>query len=349
LKTKAANGSFALGARVAVSLVRGVGPLDRGSVRRRREGVDHDVEQRADADGLRGGPQDHGDQLPFPDGRPEGLDHIGLGEGPLLEIPREEIVVGLRDGLHELLPRRLDGLGEIGGDVGLLDLPRRVAQDIALHPQDVHEPAEPGLLADRDVEWHEAPLEPALDRLERAAEVGPLAVHPVDEDQAGQPVLLGELRDLLRLDLDAGDRVHDQHRPLDHAEAGPRLGDEVAVSRHVDEVEPVLAVVAVRHADVDGDLSLDLLRIEIGGGGAVVHTAQTRRHAVAEQDCFDQRRLADPAVSDEADVTNARDIDGHRASRGSSGLEPAEPVRARRRDRIVARGSRRRPGGPVRR
>jgi hypothetical protein len=255
-----------LGARVC--------PLHGRTVGGRREGVDHDVQQGAEADRLRRRPEDDGHELAVRDGRPQGLDDVGLLQRPLVQITGQEVVVGLGHGLDELLPDALHRLREVGRDVRLLDLPRRVAEDVSLHPQDVHEPAEAALLADRHVERHEAALEPALDRLERPAEVGALAVHPVHEDEPWQAVFLGELRDLLRLHLDARHRVHDEHRALDDPEPRPRLGDEVAVPGHVHEVEPVVAVVAVGHTDVDRDLALHFLGIEIGRGRAVVHATQ---------------------------------------------------------------------------
>src|SRR5262249_48088548 len=70
----------------------------------------------------------------------------------------------------------------------------------------------------------------------------------------------------------------------------------------------------------------------------------------SEEDRFHQRRLADAAVPDEADVTDARDIDGHRASRKSSEAESSEtgPPEASKSNRSTAIAGAPRGGGPDR-
>ena len=112
----------------------------------------------------------------------------------------------------------------------------------------------------------EPALEAAPQRLQRAEEVGALAVEPVDDDGARQVELGGELPDLLGLHLHAGHRVDDDHRRLDHPQAGPRVRDEVAVAGGVDQVDAVALPVAVGDRGVDRDLALDLVGIEVGGG-----------------------------------------------------------------------------------
>jgi len=56
---------------------------------------------------------------------------------------------------------------------------------------------------------------------------------------------------------------------------------------------------------------LDLVRVEVGDGRAVVHAAQTRHGAGGEQHGLDERRLADATVTDDADVPDLPDLDRH--------------------------------------
>jgi hypothetical protein len=161
------------------------------------------------------------------------------------------------------------------------------------------------------VHRHDAPLEPPAQRLQRAEEVGALPVEAIDDDGARQIELAGELPDLLRLHLDTGHRVHDHHRPLDHAQAGARVGDQVPVARRVDQVDPVALVVAVSDRGVDRDLPLDLVGIEIGGGAAVVDLAQPIDRAGGEQHRLHQRGLADTPVPHDPDVADLPDVDRH--------------------------------------
>jgi hypothetical protein len=164
--------------------------------------------------------------------------------------------------------------------------------------------AERRLAADRQLQRDEAALQALLQRLERAEEVGALAVEAVDHDRAREIVLVGELPDLLGLHLHPRDRVHHDHRGAGHAQAGAGVGDEIAVSGRVDQVQAIAVVIAEGHRGVERDLALDLVGIEVGGGRAVVDPSEPRGRAAAEQNGFDQRGLPHPAMADECHVAN---------------------------------------------
>ena len=291
-----------------------VDTLHRRPVGGRREGVHHELEERADPQHLRGRAAQDGHELARPDGRAQGLDHRPLVQGPLLQVAREQIIVGLRHRLHELLAVLARGVGEVVGDVRLVELSRGPALDVGLHLHQVDGAPEARLLPHRHLEGHEAPLEPTAHGLEGPFEVGPLPVHAVHEDESRELVLLGELRDLLRLHLDPRHRVDDDHRALDHAEPRPRLRDEVAVSGQVHEMEAVVPIVAEGDRGVDRDLALDLLGVEVRRGRAIVDLAPPARRPRPVEDRLDERGLAHPSVADEADVPDARDLDHHTAS-----------------------------------
>ena len=75
------------------------------------------------------------------------------------------------------------------------------------------------------------------DLLEGAEEVGPFAVHLVDEGDAGHVVLVGLPPDGLALGLDAFAGAEDHHAAVQHAEAPLDLGGEIDVAGRVDEVD----------------------------------------------------------------------------------------------------------------
>ena len=127
----------------------------------------------------------------------------------------------------------------------------------------------------------------------------------------GSAVLVGELPDLLRLHLHARHRVDHHDGGARHAEPGAGVGDEVAVPGRVDQVEAMALVVAEGHRGVQRDLALDLVGIEVGGGGAVVDLAEARGRARGEENRLDERRLAHPAVTHERDVANLGDVLSH--------------------------------------
>jgi hypothetical protein len=150
-----------------------------------------------------------------------------------------------------------------------------------------------------------------LQGFERAVEIRPLAVEPVDDDGAGQAVLVGVLPDLLRLHLHARHRIdHDDGRG-DHAEARAGVGHEVAVAGGVDQVEVMSLPVAEGDRGAERDFALDLVGVEVGGGGAVLDLAEAVDGAGCEQDGFYQRGLADSAVPHEADVADLGDVRRH--------------------------------------
>ncbi len=80
-----------------------------------------------------------------------------------------------------------------------------------------------------------------LELLERAEEVGALAVEHVHE-QHPRDVELGRARPQpARRDLDAHHGVDDEHRRLAHAQRAERVGDEARLARRVEQVDLALA------------------------------------------------------------------------------------------------------------
>ena len=283
--------------------------LHRPLVGGRRELLQDQLEERRDADAARRRGGEHGHDGAVQHRLAQRVQHLGLADRALLEILREEIVVGLGGGLRELLSIRLDRVHHLAGDLGFRDL--AVRGDEGLHGDQIDDAGEAGLAADRHLERREPPLEPLLQRLEGAGEVGPLAVEAVDDDHARQPELVGELPDLLGLHLHARHRVDHHDGGARHAEPGAGVGDEIAVPGRVDQVEAMALVVAEGHRGVQRNLALDLVGIEVGGGGAVVDLAEARGRARGQQNRLDERRLAHPAVTHDRDIANLGDVLSH--------------------------------------
>jgi hypothetical protein len=87
-------------------------------------------------------------------------------------------------------------------------------------------------------------------RLHALLEVGADAVHLVDVGDARDAVLVGLAPDGLGLRLDAGDRVEQRDRAVEHAQRALDLDGEVDVARRVDDVDPVVRPLAVVAAEV---------------------------------------------------------------------------------------------------
>ena len=126
------------------------------------------------------------------------------------------------------------------GDDDLRALP--AAEGEHLHRHQVDDAAE-GVadvrraLADGQDDRHRLAVQPLVDFFQRAEEVGPFAVHLVDEGDAGHVILVGLPPDGLALGLDAFAGAEDHHAAVQHAEAAFHLGGEIDVAGRVDEVD----------------------------------------------------------------------------------------------------------------
>ena len=92
-------------------------------------------------------------------------------------------------------------------------------------------PGELVLGADRQVDGDAARRELLLDLRERAVEVGALAVEHVDEEDAREAEVVGEVLDPRGADLEPHHGVDDDERALDDAQRAPGLALEARVAR----------------------------------------------------------------------------------------------------------------------
>src|SRR3954466_8810302 len=225
------------------------GALDRLDVQRARQVVGHGVEQRLDALVLERRAGEHRVDLSC-DGRPAdgGLQRL---DGDLLatEVGLHDGVVGLGDGLEQLLAVLGGLVGELGRDlldgVVLAHL-RLAAPGQRAHLHQVHDADEVGLGADGQLQHERVGPQPLDHHVDAAEEVRAGAVELVDEAHAGDAVLLGLPPHLLRLRLDAGDPVVDGDRTVEHPEGPLHLDGEVDVPGGVDDVDVVAVPGALR-------------------------------------------------------------------------------------------------------
>ncbi len=258
------------------------------------------IEQAVDADKVGGGAGGYREDLRLGDGRRERRLEL-LGRDLLLgEELLEEPVVGLGDGLDKLLASLRCGIGEIGR---YLVLRRLVAVvDEGLHREQIDDTLQLVLAADRHLDGDHLRPEGLAQGGDSGAEVGPLAVEHVAEQDARQAEIRGPAPQTLRLDLDAQHRVDDDERRLDDAQRGDGVGEEARVAGRVDEVEGETVALDVRKPGRHAELATLLVVVVVGDGRAVHHTAQAVDHAGLVQETLEQRGLAGTAVADERDV-----------------------------------------------
>jgi hypothetical protein len=184
--------------------------------------------------------------------------------------------------------------------IGLL----AVFNPVRFHADEVHGAAEVALLPEGDLEGDGAPPELLLERLHDAVERSAFPVHPVDHEEDGAFELLRVLPGLLRLNLDAGDRVEDDDDRVRGRDRGPHLGGEDPIARSVQQVDPDVAVDRVRARQVDGDPALDFLAVEVRRAGPVLDPSRTGRGPRRVQHCGDEGRFAHGVVADHGHVSN---------------------------------------------
>ncbi len=235
----------------------------------------------------------------------------------LLEVALHERLVGLDDGVDELLAvgrgLRRDLLRDIDG-VALAPALRR---HVRAHVEEIDDALELVLVADRDLHGDAFLGELLAELVEHDEEVGALAVEHVDEEDAGETELLGAVPEPRRLHLHPVHAVQDEEGALDDAECGDRVRLKARIAGRVDEVQ--LAVLPLRVADRGGQrhLALLLVLVPVGDGRPLLDCAEPVRRAGLKEHGFDEGRLASPPMADHGDVT---DLPRFRRSHGRSSL-----------------------------
>jgi hypothetical protein len=268
-----------------------------------RQVVDDRVEHRLDAPVLEGGAAEHGDQLGLDGPDAEAPADVVGGELLPLQVPAEQLVVGLGDGLQE-------GVAPLGhldlhllGDLAALAGGAEIVQvDDGRQVDQVDHPDEAGLAADRELDGDRVGPQPVLDRLQGGVEVGPHPVHLVDEADPGDLVAIGLPPDRLGLGLHPGHGVEDRHRSVEDPQAALHLHGEIHMPGCIDYVDTVAAPLRRRGGRGDGDPALLLLNHPVHGGGALVDLPHPVDAPGVEEDALGRRGLARVDVGHDPDI-----------------------------------------------
>ena len=292
-----------------LALLRRLEALDRRDVERARQVVEDRVEQRLHALVL--------EARAAEDGRERGalaavevergLADVGLQAVHLdvlaLEVVLHQLVVVLGDGLDQRGAAGLGGLLVLGRDVGLLPLLAEVVLvDDGLHGDEVDDPAEVRLSADRQLDRDRDGAEAVDHRLDALVEVRSDAVHLVDVGDPRDAVLVGLAPDRLGLRLDAGYGVEEGDRAVEHAQRALDLDGEVDVARRVDDVDPVVLPGRRGRGRRDRDAALLLLLHPVHDRSALVDLAHLVGPPRVVEDALGRRGLTGIDVSHDADV-----------------------------------------------
>ena len=223
----------------------------------------------------------------------------------LLEDHLEQLVVVVGDLLEQVLARGGGRLGVLGRDLDdVLLLAELVLVDDRVVLDQVDDPLEVRLGADRQLDRHRVRGEAVDHRLHAALEVGADPVHLVDVGDPRHVVLVGLAPDGLGLRLDAGDRVEQRDRAVEHAQRALDLDGEVDVAGRVDDVDPVAFPLAGGGGGGDRDAALLLLLHPVHHRGALVNLPHLVGPPCVIEDALSRRRLTGVDVSHDPDVAN---------------------------------------------
>jgi len=283
----------------------GVDPFHAQLVQRRGQEVDDGVQHRLHPAVAERRAGEHRNQA-VRDGALAQRGHdLGAADRLVVQVLLQQHVVELGDRLDQLLVIELDLLLHLGRDFFGLD---RGAQVVGIGNGNlinkVDHAFELLLAADRELDRDGIRPQPLADRLPGREEVGPHAVHLVDEGDPGDLVAVGLPPDGLRLRLDPGDGVEDRDRAVEDAQAALDFDSKVYVPGCVDNIDPVAAPVRHRGRRGDGDAALLFLHHPVHRGGAVVDLTHLVDPARIEEDAFGRGRLPGIDVGHDADVPN---------------------------------------------
>ena len=298
-----------------VFAVVGIDALDRRHVERRRQVIDHRVEQRLHALVLEGGAAQHREERAGDHGLADQLLERRLVGHLAFEVGGGRVVVEFAGRLDHLVAVFLGLVEHVGGnvDVVVFGAERFVVPDHALHAHEVDEALEVLLGADRQLDGDRLGAEAGLDVVEALEEVGADLVHLVGEDDARHLVLVALAPDRLGLRLDALVGIEHADRAVEHAQRTLDLDGEVDVAGRVDDVEPLAVPERGGRGRRDGDAALLLLLHPIHRRGAFVHLADLVALAGVIEDPLGRRRLAGIDVRHDAEVAVVLDgvVAGH--------------------------------------
>ena len=174
--------------------------------------------------------------------------------------------------------------------------------DFAVHLEQIDNALERRFLADWQLDGHNARTETHAQFVDDAMKIRVLAIHLVEEEHARQFLLLREVPELLRLDLDARVCRNDDDGRVGCIHGLDGLADEVGIARRIEEVQLAVAPFAGRELRLHRQMALLFLWAGIEQARAVIDAAAALRRARVEEGIVEEARLAAVAVPEKDDI-----------------------------------------------
>jgi hypothetical protein len=279
-------------------------PLDRENVRRRREVVDHPVQEALNALVLERRAAEDRDDREIHRGRADDLLELLHGDLVAVEVALHEIVAVVGHRLHELRPGVAGGVHEVSRDVHLVEghPVAFLVVHVRAHREEIDDAVEQLPLAHGQIEGNRLRTEAVAHGLDHRPVVRAHAVHLVHEGDPRNAVLVRLPPHGLRLRLHATDRAEHRDGAVQDPEAALHLHREVHVAGRVDDVDLVLFPVRRDRGRGYRDPAFLLLRHPVHRGRAVVDLAHPMQAPRVVQDALGGRGLPGIDVGHDADV-----------------------------------------------
>ena len=278
--------------------------MDRRHVERRRQIIDHGVEQRLHALVLERRAAQHREESAGDHGLADQLLEGGLVGHLAFEVGGGRVIVEFAGRLDHLVAIFLGLVEHVGGniDVVIIGAEIFVGPDHALHAHQIDEALEILLGTDRQLDGHRLGAEAGLDVVHALEEVGADLVHLVGEDDARHFVFVALAPDRFGLRLDALVGVEHDDGAVEHAQRTLHLDGEVDVAGGVDDVEALFLPERGGRGRGDGDAAFLLLLHPIHRRGAFVHLADLMALAGVIEDPLRSRGFPGIDVRHDAEI-----------------------------------------------
>jgi len=216
-----------------------------------------------------------------------------------------EGVVALGDHLHQRLVRFCRRPGQLRRNVGFAALPGRLRPiDKAFHAHQIHDTREIPLRSHGQVHRNGRASEVLLDAVERTLKAGQFPIQPVDNQRTRQVELVAEVPDFFGLDLHAGHAVHQHQSRIGGHQCCLRVIHEQIEARGVEKVDLLFLPFGEGYCRGDGELALDLLRVEVRERIAFVHARQPAGSPGEVKNARRERGLAAMPMSQKGHVAD---------------------------------------------
>ena len=259
------------------------------------EGVGEESEQAGGANVVERGSHQDGKDFLGHDGFAHRGDEVVDGNGAFPEKLFHHFVVAFGDHFNQFFVGFLRVAGKGGGN--LFDGGFAVTigiVNVRLHGHQVDDATEASFRADRQLQRDDVAAENLLERLHRALKARELAVHPGQNEGAGNVVLRAIVPNLFRGDLRAHVGVNGDKRGISGDQRGLGFGDERGIAGEIDEINFDFlgrtgrpsrggGPFGMGKTGLNGDFSADFFFVPVGDRAAVRNFSPARHHAGSEE------------------------------------------------------------------